>query len=513
MKKIQLLFLSMLLALPMPVAAQALPVGDVNGDGTVNITDINIIINIILNGGNSTVADVNGDGTVNIADINGVISVILGGSNMSPLSPIEQKEYLETVALELMDKMPASDWDDITDLLKYIVETYGEDYNWDNVGQWAEDIFDALRVSLGTQTTETETYQWDEYTYKYNYIYTNYTSLLMASNFTGHFTARNGGWTLEEADDLQFIFTDKRGKQCVLKLETSGKTVKVYAFNMDDWTDYDSHWQGNTYIGNEYYDRTQCTIGVPEKVIVTLTQGGTQVIKSTTSIDLSSLSGEEFDISKSALSASTVTELNNGYKFDVSQAAYKGNGNTAISFKMSKGGTALVSMGAAANVNNLPSVNVSAFSSEDYDDDDYNWDNTSGKVTYAKLDILGKVQFQGSMTDVRKYVDYLDMADDNETNESLFKSYINQANALTDINLFYDGKNVKQAAIKLEPFVDETWNGRTYWTAEPIIYFFDGSSYSTFEAFFNEKDFKKTIDTFKNLANKYADLFDESIDW
>ena len=52
-------------------------VGDVNGDGEVNIADINAIIDIILSGKVGTAAaDVNEDGEVNIADINTVIDVI-----------------------------------------------------------------------------------------------------------------------------------------------------------------------------------------------------------------------------------------------------------------------------------------------------------------------------------------------------------------------------------------------------------------------------------------------------
>ncbi len=51
--------------------------GDVNGDGEVNIADINAIISVILTGGTSDTADVNGDGEVNIADVNAVIDIIL----------------------------------------------------------------------------------------------------------------------------------------------------------------------------------------------------------------------------------------------------------------------------------------------------------------------------------------------------------------------------------------------------------------------------------------------------
>lgn len=52
--------------------------GDANGDGTVNIADINYIIDFILNPrADIAAADVNGDGNVNISDINAVIGIIL----------------------------------------------------------------------------------------------------------------------------------------------------------------------------------------------------------------------------------------------------------------------------------------------------------------------------------------------------------------------------------------------------------------------------------------------------
>ena len=57
-------------------------VGDVNGDGEVNIADVNTVIDIILGGsadeGTMKRADVNGDGEINIADVNTVMDIILG---------------------------------------------------------------------------------------------------------------------------------------------------------------------------------------------------------------------------------------------------------------------------------------------------------------------------------------------------------------------------------------------------------------------------------------------------
>ena len=51
---------------------------DTNGDGEVNASDINLIINIILGNTDSvTTADVNGDGSIDASDINSIINLIL----------------------------------------------------------------------------------------------------------------------------------------------------------------------------------------------------------------------------------------------------------------------------------------------------------------------------------------------------------------------------------------------------------------------------------------------------
>ena len=57
------------------------PAGDVNGDGEVNIADINAIINIILGGSASADvqqrADVDKNSEINIGDVNSIINIIL----------------------------------------------------------------------------------------------------------------------------------------------------------------------------------------------------------------------------------------------------------------------------------------------------------------------------------------------------------------------------------------------------------------------------------------------------
>ena len=54
--------------------------GDVNGDGRVDINDVNAVVNLIL--GRSTLyrdrADITGDGKVGVADLNAIVNAMLG---------------------------------------------------------------------------------------------------------------------------------------------------------------------------------------------------------------------------------------------------------------------------------------------------------------------------------------------------------------------------------------------------------------------------------------------------
>lgn len=51
--------------------------GDVNGDGEVNIADVNAVIDMILTRDTTLIGDVNGDGEINIADVNAITDTIV----------------------------------------------------------------------------------------------------------------------------------------------------------------------------------------------------------------------------------------------------------------------------------------------------------------------------------------------------------------------------------------------------------------------------------------------------
>ncbi len=435
------------------------------------------------------------------------------------MSPVQQKAYLDKIGKEFMGMVPSGDFQAMADLARHIDKTYidGKSRSWENVEKWAKDCFDAASQATGViDTDEKENrYEGYEYTYVYIYkkIYTNYNALLIASNFTGHFTYTNGKWMRSDANDLQFLFTDQNGQLCELKLATSGNVVPVHATEITDRTgyDYENKTVGNISYGysNSYYDRTELTIGVPENIVVTLTQNGSDVIKTTIKTNLSGINNEEFDISKSSLTFNALIELNNGYKLDLSQVAYSGNNQASVSFAMTKNGQNLITIGMSSSVSGLPSWTLSQIDELRSGD----LENADALKGYVSFDLIGKAQIKGEFTNARKFYDYINSAKDNQYNEAQYKSYINQANSLVDLSLYYGGTSNKQASIKLEPFQEQKYYGRSYWVTEPIIQFYDGSSYSTFSAFFNETDFKGLIDTFKSVADQYAKLINEKISW
>ena len=79
-KTIRLFCVSLALVLS-ALGANAAIQGDVNGDGEVNIADVNAVLDAILSNHVTSSCDVNGDDEVNIADVNALIDYILTGGD------------------------------------------------------------------------------------------------------------------------------------------------------------------------------------------------------------------------------------------------------------------------------------------------------------------------------------------------------------------------------------------------------------------------------------------------
>ena len=401
------------------------------------------------------------------------------------LNSTEQKEKLETIAKAFMAEVNANNFTSLKNLASYCYNHYidNDDFDNDVVSEWFED---ALQAAAGDPVkTKNEKYgNWIESRKMYNRV-------IALSNFTGHFTAQSKSWKKETAEDLQFNFTDQDGKKCNITVAHSGDVKKAYITDTEDWYDWD--YDSNKGEYTEYVNEYKEYVMVPEHITITLTQNGSKVIETVVNIDHSAFTGPEVDLSKDGLVTNVIAKIAD-FTWEVQRAEYSAKSHKAsITGYMKKGSTTLATFQAEAG--GLDITNESF--------------NDARQATIS-FDLLGQMQIKATCSNVKKYAELIDQAEENDENGPLFKSYINQANELTDIDVYYDKGSVRQAKMKLMTFEEKSyWSSYSYWDYEPVIYFDDNTSYSTFNAYFNESDFRSVIDTFESLIRGYENLFED----
>ena len=72
--KLKRLFMAGAMVAAMCGTASAATLGDVDGNGSVGIEDVNAVINVMLGKAENPLADVSGNGSVGIEDVNAVIN-------------------------------------------------------------------------------------------------------------------------------------------------------------------------------------------------------------------------------------------------------------------------------------------------------------------------------------------------------------------------------------------------------------------------------------------------------
>lgn len=80
--------------------------GDINGDGSVDVTDVNIIVNIILGKDNASNypgnANIDGQGGIDVGDVNVIVNIILGKESDTPQPVTVTYDYMTEASLLAM---------------------------------------------------------------------------------------------------------------------------------------------------------------------------------------------------------------------------------------------------------------------------------------------------------------------------------------------------------------------------------------------------------------------------
>ena len=457
-------------------------VENVDGSGTGTGTTDN---DKVPGGNDNSGNDNSGNGTGDISN------------NALPAS--EQQAKLQSIGQEALSCVSAKDFQYWKDLADHLNREYLDNDDMDNDA--IEDFFEDFVESshLGSNSKKEEGY------WTYVYEYDNYRQLVNLSNLKARFVAGSKKWTKENADHLEFVVKDQNGSQVELCLTTSGNTKTVHVIDEEHLQEY---WPGDeTGVETEFIDRDRYYVTIPENITISVKVGGRERMKTNVNIKLDGIQNEIADLSKTIFDASATVTLDS-YVFKTTNTKYVPNNTLQTVFSMAKDGKSILTV--EFNVGDFKLSNISG----DVADKD-TWETigegteiTNGKASF-RLNLLGKLQINGVVDDIHSFVEAMEDADKyNEENEMKFKQCIDNINKIATVGVYYDGKPEKQAEFLFKAFEQKSWNG-TYWDAEPVLAFADGSSYSLLEEsdFFNESSFKKLIDQLENLCEDFDALF------
>lgn len=391
----------------------------------------------------------------------------------NPTTPKEQKAYMETVAQELLSQVSASDFDPIRNLAEYVKNNITRASSSSSKTQVIDDFFENA-VKACTQVDQPD--------------YVKY--LFIGSNFAATFRYDGSRWQQVSTggNSLQFLFTDDKGQQCSAIITKSGNEKEVHSSLFDEVK--------NRYVydGSSYTPITKTTeyrFVVPEKVTATLTQGDATLATVDVSIDISGLSNElnfQTDFTEVTVYANILN-----YTLAIDRLVAKGGGNASINVDLSKNGNSLISADVYAE-------NVSATITDRKVKD---WTAGRGVVN---IDVLGKIQVMGTVSNIRQFADAIEETGSYTRDEAKFKSSVEKVNNMFDVGVYYSGNTDPKSYFKLYPFSEEKY-GETRWNAEPVIYFSDGSSYSTLKDFFDKDTFNGVIKKFEQLVTDFRNKF------
>lgn len=402
--------------------------------------------------------------------------------NTTPTStPEEQKAFLESTARELLGKVQASDFKNISDIVKYANENYLENRNFNS--DPVEDWFDAcLKVC--------------EVTSNDNLVRRVY----KAANFTGCFEAGSRGWTQTKTggDVLRFTFKDANGNNCVLEAKASDSYKEVASPLFDD-TDHKYRWNPETSTYEYSSKRYENVIAVPTEITVTLTRGSNTLVsvKVNTSLEVN---GNIIDLERDNYNVTIAAKVNT-YEVIVDKAIYKGSNSAEVSTTIKKNNETLVKVeGKVAGKAKL------TYKQDYYGDRVVDDIEVEPGEAWANVNVLNKVCVEGKVTSVKNLIEVLDDAEDFRYDEAKFNGCLASANEKIDMKVYYQGKSSADSWVKLIGSAHRGNSGMKY-EPTPAIFFADETRYS-FESFFDENTFKKVIENFETLLRDFEDLAD-----
>lgn len=363
------------------------------------------------------------------------------------LSPDEQKAKLETTAETLMEKCPASDFQDFSDFGSFLNDKYFsyDDYDYSAFENRYEELADIFFKETNNGAILT----------------------LVLAQCTGEFVFGQTKIIYSESDKLSLSVKDEDGRTYLVELQTSGE---VQTLKNTDIEDFD------------------ITLQIPQNIAVVITRDGERMASVELSYDLR-LTTNINPSSDMAKICEKVTVKD--YVFETTCSYDAQSHNASINWCFAKGGETLASHNAKANV---------SLSGKNLDQTDIK--NITDYSSY--LDIMGAIQVQGYGSDYNVVYKAVDEYDYESAQSASHAADI--LNKQLSLKLYYDGTKTEQAHIEFEcQKYESSYSDYVYYTPIPVIVFNDGSRYNM-EDYFSEDAFKHLIQQFEIYIDMFVEL-------
>lgn len=421
---------------------------------------------------------------------------------MDVLSPDEQKDFLVDVGEELMNTFNPNDQKEAVELADELYYKY-KNYDWDAIGEEFEDELDDI------YSTEFESFfgmprrMIAAINGKKKVSLENKEILLTLSKFGRiiEFDDKNKTVKITKTDDPAIIakFSDSEGTKCELKVWGEGKEIEGSYTYEDGYWDWGYDEYGN-YYENGWVSEGKRTIRVkvPRTIKMYLKHGSKSLISFTFEWDsnIKDYVNTSLNLQVINLTFAEETKVSTTEASAVVSFSYGDKGLIAAAVNLPK--YELIDWEGGKDITEEEGENWL----EEYDD---KYEALLGKVGKGevKLDILGKVQLRGGVTDGAALVDayynwgdkyYNDEQDECQDLCDLLNKYIY-------LSVYYNNTTTEQAKLLMQVYED--YYG---YDIEPIMYFPQEETSIAVMTYFNSSKFLGLVDLVEELANGYIAL-------
>jgi len=395
------------------------------------------------------------------------------------LTTEQKKLELDKTAKRALAMVKSTDFNDIENISNYVNDNLSSEHATAKISKWWEDKLESLWTDLGKRENDMKVMQ----------------QMINLSQINGHFKVVNGQWVREDAKDLQLVFNDNNGKECVLKLVLSGKQTNMYVPFLDD-----EEWERND-DGQFEEVKKETKFNIPEHATLTLTQGGNTLM--TCELNTKVSTNGTLDVAKDNIEANCKLTINN-YVVEVKRALFEAAKGAKAEATVTIGNQKLFNMVISANGK---STNERI--------------QGVGEVSMA-LDILGDVQFKSKIDDGSAFYKWYTKLEENGmyTNgkfvyytESEYKDFVKQANSHLNAGLFLKGSEKRSATIELGAFAENRYDyyekkPLEVWTYKTMLKFDDKTSYA-FEDYFTKENFPDVYKQASDLIKSFERMFNK----